>query len=87
MSELVRIKGVVPKEKFCVLLSFTDGSKRVVDLEPFLRGPIFEEIRASTEAFRKVKVDKELGTITWPNGADIDPDVLYLGLTPSAWET
>jgi hypothetical protein len=34
--------------------------------------------------FRSVRVDPELGTIVWPNGADIDPDVLYRGLKP-AW--
>jgi hypothetical protein len=32
--------------------------------------------------FRSVKVKE--GTIAWDNGADIDPDVLYYGLTP-AW--
>lgn len=27
--------------------------------------------------FARVAVDSEAGTIVWPNGADIDPDVLY----------
>jgi hypothetical protein len=31
--------------------------------------------------FAKVRVDPELGTIVWPNGADLDPDVLYAEIT------
>jgi hypothetical protein len=27
--------------------------------------------------FRQVRADRELGTIVWPNGADVCPDVLY----------
>jgi hypothetical protein len=29
------------------------------------------------DLFRQVAVDPELGTIVWPNGADMDPDVLH----------
>jgi hypothetical protein len=30
--------------------------------------------------FERVRVDRGLGTITWPNGADLDPDVIYAAL-------
>jgi hypothetical protein len=38
---------------------------------------VFEQIREDDEVFASVRVDHELGTIVWPNGADIDPDVLH----------
>jgi hypothetical protein len=62
---------------FRLLLTFDDGQQREVDvaeLTPFdgvfapLRDPAF---------FRSVRVNPELGTIVWPNGADFCPDVLY----------
>jgi hypothetical protein len=84
MERPVRISSVTPREDFIVELEFNDGTKREVDLEPFLRGKVFDSIRNDESAFRAVKVDKKSGTICWENGADIDPDVLYFGLTP-AW--
>ena len=57
-------------------LCFTDGSAARLDLAPFLRGPIFEPLVRDPSLFRAVTVDPELGTVVWPNGADIDPDVL-----------
>lgn len=84
MARPIRICSVVPQKAFRVRLGFTDGTQREVDLAPFLHGPIFETIRQDSEVFRSVRVDERAGTITWPNGADIDPDVLYEGLKP-AW--
>jgi hypothetical protein len=54
-----------------------------MNLAPYLRGPIFEPIRNDPALFRAMQVEE--GTIAWPNGADIDPDVLYYDLTP-AWD-
>lgn len=82
MSQLIRVEAVKPLQKFRADVLFTDGSRREIDLEPYLHGPIFEKIRTDTEFFREMRV--EGGTIAWPNGADIDPDVLYFGLRP-AW--
>ena len=79
---LVRVQSVEPREGFKVNIRFTDGSSREVNLAPYLRGPIFEPIRNDPVLFSSMQVEE--GTIAWPNGADIDPDVLYHGLTP-AW--
>jgi hypothetical protein len=37
---------------------------------------MFEPLR-DPEEFRRVAVDPELGTIVWPNGADLDRDLLH----------
>ncbi|MGH2593684.1 MAG: DUF2442 domain-containing protein [Anaerolineae bacterium] len=81
---MIEVRSVKPLEKFQVLLEFTNGEQKVVDLEPLLRGPVFEPIRQNLDVFRSVRVDEELGTIVWENGADIDPDVLY-GTHIPAW--
>lgn len=81
---MVWIRSVTVLEQFHVRLEFSDRLQKVVDLAPFLRGPIFEPLRADPELFRTVHVDEELGTIVWANGADMDPDVLY-GLHIPAW--
>ncbi len=84
MKKLIRIVSVKPLNDFVVRLKFTDGTEREVDLEPYLRGKVFEKLRNDKTTFRAVKVDERMGTIVWENGADIDPDVLYHGLKP-AW--
>lgn len=78
----VRISQVKIEEGFRVLLTFENGKQREVDLDPYLHGPIFQPIRDDPALFRAVGI--EGGTLAWPNGADIDPDVLFYGLTP-AW--
>ncbi|MDZ7377242.1 MAG: DUF2442 domain-containing protein [candidate division KSB1 bacterium] len=83
-NKLIRIKSVTVLKDFWVRLEFTDGTQKEIDLEPFLHGPIFQPIKNNPLMFRSVKVDPHMGTIVWDNGADIDPDVLYYGLTP-AW--
>lgn len=84
MSGRVRVQSVELLQGTRVRLEFTSGEAREVDLAPYLHGPIFEPIRTDPTHFQAVRVDPELGTLVWPNGADIDPDVLYERLTP-AW--
>jgi hypothetical protein len=82
-AQRVRIRSVEPLDGFVVRLSFADGTTREIDLEGELWGPVFEPLRADRELFRQVRVDEELGTIVWPNGADMDPDVLHGDFEPA----
>jgi len=77
---MVRIASVHCLEGFTVERGFTDGTRRTLDLDPLIRGPIFEPLRRDPALFRAVRVDPAIGTVVWPNGADLDPDVLRWGL-------
>ena len=82
LGPLVRVLSVEPQQDFAVRCTFDNGVMKTVDLEPYMRGPIFEPLRNDPVSFRAMRV--EGGTIAWDNGADVDPDVLYYGLKP-AW--
>jgi hypothetical protein len=73
---LPRITAVEPMEGFRLRLTFTDGLVRDVDLSGDLWGPMAEALR-EPDYFRLVRVDPEIGTVVWPNGYDLDPDVLH----------
>ena len=81
---MVRVKSVSVLDGYELLVGFTDGTQRTINVERYLRGPVFEPMRADRTMFEAVEVDEDLGVLVWPNGADIDPDVLY-GLEEPAW--
>ncbi len=66
-----------------IWLSFDDGSKGQVNLETYLTGSMFEPLK-EISLFSQVRFDKELGTITWPNGADLAPEFLKDVMVPSS---
>lgn len=70
-----------------VRLRFANGVDKTIDLDPYLYGPVFAAIRQDPAAFAAVMVDPEAGTITWPNGADLAPDVLYEGRRSARMES
>jgi hypothetical protein len=64
-----------------VWVRFDDGVRGEVDLsELVVFDGIFEPLR-DPERFREVAVHPEFGVLTWPNGADIDSEVLYSWVT------
>ena len=65
-------------EPYILDVTFDDGARRRVDLEAELWGPIFEPLR-DPAFFAQAAVDPVLGTVVWPNGADVSPEFLYYG--------
>ena len=85
MDEIPSVTAVEPLAEYHARVTFHDGTQRVINLLPYIdAGGIFAPIHDDPEVFRAMTVEND--TITWPNGADIDPDVLYLGLPPNASE-
>jgi len=81
MPQLIRVQSAEPLDTPRIRVTFTNGEQREIDLTPYIAtGPIFALVRTKPSFFQSVAVDG--GTLTWPNGADIDPDVLYHGGTP-----
>ena len=65
-------------------LRYADGAAGEIDLAPLLQFTgVFEPLR-DPAYFALVRVDPDAGTIVWPNGADLCPDVLRHHLTGEA---
>lgn len=57
-------------------ITFDDLKKGCLDLKEYLGRGIFRPL-LNKNKFKQFKVDAELGTIVWPNGADMAPETLY----------
>lgn len=76
VSELARIVDVDHLGGLALRLTFDDGLVRDLDLDPMLQGGALEPLR-DTALFATAHVDETAGTVAWPNGVDLDPDVLH----------
>lgn len=61
---------------FTLQLRFDDGLERRIDFRPMLAGELFGPLR-DLALFNQVRLDTEVHTIVWPNGADFDPATLH----------
>lgn len=57
-------------------VGFRDGLVREIDFTPVLGGSLFGPLRDET-LFNRVRLDPEVHTLVWPNGADFDPATLH----------
>lgn len=84
MLDTVDVVSVQVLHGTVVHLAFEDGTQRVLDLRPLMRGPVFDQV-FEQGMFDQVAVDPDLGTVVWPNGADLSPDVLRYDGHEQSW--
>ena len=73
-----RITHVQHVRDYVLHLKFTNGEEADIDLGPRVRGRggVFSPLE-DVDYFAQVTVDPVAKTLVWPNGVDLDPDVLY----------
>jgi hypothetical protein len=57
-------------------VGFDDGTDQTIDFRPVLAGELYGPLR-ELELFNQVRIDPEVHTLVWPNGADFDPATLH----------
>ncbi|MCX6843890.1 MAG: DUF2442 domain-containing protein [candidate division WOR-3 bacterium] len=62
--------------EYRLFITFEDGNERLVDLKSHLSGEVFEPLN-DLAYFQKFRVNEDLDTVVWENGADFSPDFLY----------
>ena len=76
MADLVHVTSVEPLGDHRLHLAFEDGSDGELDLSGWHWLGVFEPLE-DPAYFARVTLDEELGTIVWPNGADVAPETLH----------
>lgn len=61
---------------YTIWLRFDNGAIGEIDLREELHGEVFEPLKDPVK-FKSFRVDPELETIVWDNGADMSPEFLY----------
>lgn len=81
-------------EPYTLRVVFDDGVEQTINFEPVLYGEMFGPLR-NLQVFNQVRLDEEVRTLVWPNGADFDPWTLHdwprfveaLTVRARAWES
>lgn len=71
-----RVESFQPVGAYSLNIKFNDGKTVFVDFEPVLVGELFGPL-LDKKVFSEVKIDPEVKTLVWPNGADFDPNTLH----------
>jgi hypothetical protein len=61
---------------YSLRVRFDDATEQVINFQPVLAGELYGPLR-DLSLFNQVRIDPEVHTLVWPNGADFDPATLH----------
>ena len=73
---IYRVRSVEIVAPYVLRVQFDDGTDQTIDLRPVLAGELYGPLR-DLSLFNQVRIDPEVHTLVWPNGADFDPATLH----------
>lgn len=71
---MLKIVDVDYIKDYELLVAFSDGSKKRVDLKPYLKGEVFGDL---LDKDKFIQYGLTNSTIEWANGADLAPEFLH----------
>src|SRR5438552_10593016 len=69
---IYRVRSFEIVAPYTLRVRFDDNTEQTIDFRPVLAGELYGPLR-DLELFNKVRIDPEVETLVWPNGADFDP--------------
>jgi Protein of unknown function (DUF2442). len=74
--EIHRVTSFQKIGPFTLRVQFDDNTSQTIDFRPVLKGELYGPLQEPT-VFDQVRIDPEVHTLVWPNGADFDPAILH----------
>ena len=73
---IYRVVGFEVVAPYTLRVRFDDGTVQTIDFRPVLSGELYSPLN-DVNIFNAVRIDPEVHTLVWPNGADFDPATLH----------
>ena len=73
---IYRVEAFEIVEPYTLRVKFDDATEQTINFRPVLSGDVYGPLR-NLSLFNQVRIDPEVHTLVWPNGADFDPATLH----------
>ena len=74
--EIYKVTAFEVVAPYTLRVPFDDDTQETIDFEEVLAGDLYRPL-IDPDLFSQVRIDSEVHTLVWPNGADFDPETLH----------